>query len=359
MAIRLGRWDCTHCAFTGNSGPAKHCVNCGSPRAADVQFYLPKDAEIVSDQEQLEQAFNGPDWNCNFCAGPNVHFAKFCAACGGKKSGSFLEEKTYLHTEAPLSTQKETTEDHVEAYNKEHGINKKKSFFTKLKLGVLAVIAAIGGWLGSFSSTVTVEVNSLPWERSVVLERYQEVEEKGWTLPSGARSISSEEAVHHEDKVFDGYETKTKMVKVKVGTEKYNCGKKDLGNGYFEDIYCDRPVYEERKETYKEKKYKKVPVYQTEYTYAVFKWVKVETLKTSGNDRPAQWPLSKKVEDFPNEYRLGKKKQQYWLEFERKGKVHREEASFSYWDKLEMGQSLKAEISTVFRHYKGLKEKPR
>ena len=66
---------------------------------------------------------------------------------------------------------------------------------------------------------------------------------------------------------FDHYETRTRTVKVKEGEERYVSGQRDKGNGYFEDVYSTRPVYEDREEEYRD-----VPVYQTKYLYTVYEW---------------------------------------------------------------------------------------
>ena len=93
-----------------------------------------------------------------------------------------------------------------------------------------------------------------------------------------------------------------------VGTENVKIGEKDLGNGYFEDIYEEHPVYEDIEETYQTTKYKKIPIYKTKYKYAVFKWKNAETLNTYGLNKPALWPEDVRLEDeskfseLPNKY---------------------------------------------------------
>ena len=99
------------------------------------------------------------------------------------------------------------------------------------------------------------------------------VTEEDWSLPQGSVKLGEFRAVHHYDKVPDGYETKTRQVQVKVGEKKVKVGVKDLGNGYFKDIYENRPVYETKTETYRETKYRDVPVYMTKYKYKMMKWI--------------------------------------------------------------------------------------
>jgi hypothetical protein len=45
------------------------------------------------------------------------------------------------------------------------------------------------------------------------------------------------------------------------GAEQVKAGRRDLGNGFFEDVYRDEPIYRER------------PVYRTRVSYDVQRWV--------------------------------------------------------------------------------------
>ena len=107
MAIRIGRWDCTYCGHIGNLGPHKHCVNCGAGRPKDVQFYLPKDAKIVNDEDEIKRALEGPDWICDNCGSGNLNKAKFCSNCGAPASGEFKEQLVYDNSEIPRDSRSE------------------------------------------------------------------------------------------------------------------------------------------------------------------------------------------------------------------------------------------------------------
>ncbi|MEM7104203.1 MAG: Ran-binding zinc finger domain-containing protein [Bacteroidota bacterium] len=354
MAVYAGRWDCNTCGHIGNHGPNKHCINCGSPRPKNVKFYLPDNAQALIDEEAIKEALVGPDWVCKYCETPNVAYAKFCSECGASQSGEFLKEKTYTNEEVPLDSGKETQADHVAQYKEKHGLTKKvKRFFSWAKATALALVTAIVAWLSSFSSTVNVEIVALNWERTIEIQEYKLVEEEDWHLPTSGKLIESFRAVHHYDKVSKGFETKTKTIQVQVGTETYACGKKDLGNGYFEDVYCDRPIYEDRQETYREEVFEDVPVYQTKYRYSIKRWKPESSLTDKGTSKPAIWPTSPKLENT-GRYRIGDRKERYSIVIKRKNKTHTEEVNPSFWENQEVGQKVKAEISTVFRYYKGL-----
>jgi hypothetical protein len=66
---------------------------------------------------------------------------------------------------------------------------------------------------------------------------------------------------------------------------------KDLGNGYFEEITSQRPIYETYyvTETYQEPIYRREPVYQTRYYYEIDKWIVIRHVTTNGTDKKPYW----------------------------------------------------------------------
>lgn len=76
------------------------------------------------------------------------------------------------------------------------------------------------------------------------------------------------------------------------GSESYVCGKRNLGNGYFEDVKCTRPTYTTvfRTESYQEPIYRKEPIYGTWHTYTIMKWVPHRTHRASGSTKNVTWP---------------------------------------------------------------------
>lgn len=130
-------------------------------------------------------------------------------------------------------------------------------------------------------------------ERVISIEDYKTVEESGWSLPSNARLQNSNTEIRTYNKVFDHYETRTRQISEQVldHYETRVTGTRDLGNGYFEEITTQVPIYrtEYRTETYQEPVYRNEPVYDTKYYYEIEKWVVTRSVKTSGNDKEATW----------------------------------------------------------------------
>ena len=86
MGIQVGRWDCKYCGHKGNLGPETKCAECGAPRAKDVKFYLPEDAEYLTDEAAIQAAEAGPDWHCDHCGADNKAGSTKCRQCGNDRT---------------------------------------------------------------------------------------------------------------------------------------------------------------------------------------------------------------------------------------------------------------------------------
>ncbi|HOX46175.1 MAG TPA: hypothetical protein PK668_21405 [Myxococcota bacterium] len=254
MAIRQGVWDCPYCSKKGIPGPEGRCTGCGAPRDKDVQFYVPEGAAEVTDQAALQKARAAPDWHCGFCGADNPAALTKCKGCGGAQDAAAGARQVRVVPNQPVKP--------APAPAPRRG---KGPLF--IILGVLLAIA-LGVWFFFFRTHAeTLQVSGHQWERTIEVERHQWVREEAWQaeVPSGARVLGSRQEVHHKDRV-------------QQGTERVKTGQKDLGNGYFEDVYEDRPIYEER------------PVYATKVSYEVERWKHERTERAAGTDFNPQWP---------------------------------------------------------------------
>jgi len=343
MAIKIGRWDCAQCGHVGNEGPVTRCEKCGASRPENVVFYLADDSEIVNDVNKIKEAKSGADWVCSFCSTHNKVSQTVCQSCGNDRDATdgdeSLKEKVHLFNQKPKS--------------------EKKPF--RLGKGFKRVLIAIASFfvlfffLALFTSDIDVTVNGFKWERSIEIEEYKKVIEEDWNIPAGAERIDSYQAVHHYNQIANGTETKTRTVQKQVGTEQVKIGEKDLGNGYFEDIYEDRPVYEDVEETYEVTKYKQIPVYKTKYKYSVFRWKNAGTQEAKDNKKPAYWPEDNRLGDT-NKFRVKKRDEEYFLLLDCEGEANTVVVDFKLWEDTNTGDTLKAEKSTVFGTFLGLKK---
>jgi len=355
MAIRVGRWDCDRCGHKGNLGPKTKCEKCGSPRPLNVKFYLADDSEIVTDQNEIAKAKSGADWVCSYCASHNKVYDVVCSSCGNKRDTTAGDESLPI-TERRYD-KKPPIVDSKSKRTAPAGDGKSKKRMGCIKKGLIGLAIFIVGFivLMELSSEVTVKVNSHNWSTEIEYEEYMQVEESDWTLPPKATLISKSKEVHHYNSVPDGYETKTRTVREKVGEERVKVGERDLGNGHFEDIYENQPIYEERTEEYEEKKYRKVPVYQTKYKYTIFRWIKQQPLNNQGQGINPQWHAKEPELANTEKYQVKKRTTKYFLKIiGDDGKEQSEEVSEAFWKATADGAELKAEKAVVGGDYSQL-----
>jgi hypothetical protein len=203
-----------------------------------------------------------------------------------EKQGKVVDDTTQYHQE----------EENWQAFHPDYLVRpddddeppKKKPWKKILAIGgaVIAIIAMVLGLvMCSAPKEVSGTINGFNWYRSIDIEEYTTVQEEGWNLPAGGREISRQEIVHHYDQVLDHYENKTREERYIDHYEEYVTGYRDLGNGHFEEITAQRPVYKTRTVTYQEPVYTNVPVYETWYVYNIEKWVYKNKQTTCGNDK--------------------------------------------------------------------------
>lgn len=353
MAIREGKWDCRVCDRKGNRGPDSYCGSCGSPRPDDVEFYLPDDAEEVTDGRRLMEAEAGADWKCSYCSTQNNAFDDFCVSCGNKKDAaqgdvSMKEKEIRFDSINPPAPEAVATEQ------KRGTVGRK----------ILILLAAISGaviifiGLSMITSDIPVKVTGFEYTAKISYEEYKLVTEDDWTLPAGAEKLGEYRAIHHYNKVPDGYETKTRQVQVKVGEKQVKVGVKDLGNGYFKDIYENEPVYETKTETYRETRYRDVPVFMNKYKYRMQKWVQERPVELSGKDK--NLAFLRREEEFkksPDRFRNIRTDAKFFLTvIDESGETHTDDVKFETWSGSELNKSLTAEKSSLFGIFYGIKE---
>lgn len=250
----MGYWDCRACGTKRVEGPERQCPGCGQPRSAEVQFYTDDDAPEVDDAELLKRARSGADWHCPYCGADNRAGATSCIGCGASTEGAEKRQQRLIHDVPPAPPPRAPA----------------KSPLLKIVAAAFVLLALIGfggWWLVLRTTELSVEVTSKAWKKTLVVERLETDRGEAWSdeVPSGARRVDS----------FG----KKRTVEVQDGTQRVKVGKKDLGNGFFEDVYEDRP------------KYVKKQVTDTWVKYEIDRWKRHRTLEektTDGTEPP--WP---------------------------------------------------------------------
>ncbi|MFL6194248.1 MAG: zinc ribbon domain-containing protein [Thermoanaerobaculia bacterium] len=347
MAIREGAWDCPVCGRKRNRGPEKFCGGCGSPRGPEVTFYLPEDSPEVAEAEALKRAQAGPDWVCPYCDADNPADHEFCSGCGAPRDADAKRREVVEHKlgEPAVPPPPQPLAAPAGPAGPGRGGWLKKG----CGIGCLGLILLAGLiWLLGRPSSTTLTVTGYHWSRTIPVEELRPVTEEAWEgqVPAGARVLSQRRDVHHVDHIQIGSRTKTRTVseQVQTGTERVKTGSRDLGNGYFEDVYEDRPVYESRsrEESYEEPIYRDQPVYRQRIRYVIEKWQPDREAKAEGDDHDARWPdpaLGEKE-------REGTRKEEYEVLFrDAKGKDARYKApNEQEWRRFEVGRSYKGKV---------------
>jgi len=360
LAVYEGKWRCPFCR-TVCRGRDMDCVSCGARRGADVEFFLDDDAPPLTDEALLREAADGPDWLCETCGGSNRFGIDKCQTCAAPRGNSRLREVTVNSLpqggRPPAPHRPNSYQAPRQAAAGASGVPRRPPNFTLAILVVsifgaglvlLYLLLLLSGAIRptqkalapkaepralvtkpdptpAVSRQVELAVERVEWRRSIVVEEYREVVSEDWegSVPSDARVISRRQEVHHHECVKAGShvvrENYTERVKVGTrtvtetytdreygGTESYKCGTRNRGNGYFEDVYCTRPVYRTVTKTRNKQvddyqtvtrtrekpvdDYKDVPVYRLKVEYSVKRWVQAETLVERGADLKPRWP---------------------------------------------------------------------
>ncbi len=316
MSIREGRWLCPHCG-TENLGRAEACAACAAARPAGVRFFLPGDAQAVTEAALIRDARSGADWHCSHCGGANPNGVDgvrvtSCRHCGEARDGTDASTpvRTFGVGEAPATAGAATEAERAERRDAARerraarspgegdlGGRRTSAAPRSLRSVLLAALvllglAALALW--AWPRTHEGRVAELAWTRTVAVERLVTHVEGGWSVPAGGRSIGQDRRVRSYRDVVDHYESRTRQASYRVadGTETYSCGSRDLGNGYFEDRTCSRTTYrtEYRTESYQAPVYRQEPVYDTWHTWEEDRWDVVRTPQAKGGDTSPTWP---------------------------------------------------------------------
>lgn len=326
--IRVGRWDCPACGHKGNIGYETSCSQCGSPRGKNVKFYLPDESEEVADEARIQQARAGVDWICDYCGADNKAADAQCRSCSNPRTETDINRQTReIRFDAEPPAPKPVAQP---KFNKGYYV-----------FGGLALLLIVLFLLFRNRET-TVVVTAHEWAREIRTEKFVPVVEEDWSVPSGAKVIKSFRDIHHYDKILAGYETKYREVEKPAGTKRVKVGVRDLGNGYFEDIYETRTVYKTVRESYEEPVYRSVPVYATKYRYEIYRWKPDQVYRTAGRDLSPHWATS--VPPNSNAHRESERIEKYVLHFkDERGNEFSEECDFEFWKSVKDGDALKAE----------------
>jgi hypothetical protein len=330
--IVVGCWDCDYCGADRISGEIKICPNCGKPRGKDVTFYMAGPKNYVEDPDKINK---NPDWVCPYCQTLNPDDNKFCSACGSAREES---DTNYFESK---EKDREREEKREEDRRKAEGTDLAARASGRSRLPLILILLAIFGLMvfAFMPKTRKMHVDSRTWERSVSIERYQEVRESSWNLQDGAWDVTSRDEVYTYNHVLDHYETRTREVSEQV-LDGYDTEieYRDLGNGYYEEIEHQVPRYrtEYHTETYQEPVYVDIPVFAKKYYYSIMKWLYDRDEVTSGADNEPYYAEL----NLPDNERESGRSEQYWILSGDK----RYRVNYDLWKQIKTGSDIRATV---------------
>jgi hypothetical protein len=366
VATYEGKWRCTFCSAVSR-GRDLDCTGCGVRRGADVEFFLEDDAPAVNDEARLREANDGPDWLCETCGGSNRFSIKTCQVCGAPIGNSSLREvldgalgtfrdrqsdKQAGHSSAAFSQHGAHTTNNRQGSDEVWSLATTNDWQGQDRAPTLAVIGIVAAAIAfilfallAFSHKsspiyratpevdrrevtlrdVDLLVDRVAWTRSIEVEEFRQVTKEDWEdeVPADAKVISRRQDIHHYDHVKTGShivpeyytervrtgshtETEYYTEQEQSGTESYRCGTRNMGNGYFEDVYCTRPEYRTvtksrsrevddyqtvtRSRDRVVEDFKDVPVHRTKVSYSVKRWIPADVVVAQGTDLKPYWP---------------------------------------------------------------------
>lgn len=341
MAIREGKWKCPSCS-TVNRGANVQCDQCGTTRDANVKFFLDEDAPEVTDPEQLKRAQAGADWICEYCGNSSPAASPICTGCGAPKSAKEKKHGDVIPVGGPPPA-KPNADQVVMA-------PKPKSALGPVAFGVILLMmlmCCVCGWWQFRTQSDTATVATASWQRTIDIEDFIPVQESQWgSAPEGAYAVRHQREQHGTREVKHGTKTETYTESVQVGTKRVKTGNRDLGNGHFEDVYKDEPIYEEKQRTREVDNMVTEPVYEEHYYYTIKRWkvTRSPTTKGGATDPPA-WPEIQ----LKGDEKKSTQTETYLVTIrgEKMGEKRMAAPSQAEWEKFKPGSTWKVEYNNV------------
>lgn len=338
------QWTCPRCE-TINPGLVKVCEGCGAPQPEDVEFHQPKHQELITDEEKLAKAKAGPDIHCAYCGTRNPAGATHCSQCkadlsqgtkrktgrvvGAFKSGP-AQKIACPHCGAEnLETNKRCTQcggslkqirEVKKAASQQQASKPKLSTGGMIGIGAaLLLVCAAVYFLFIKTTTVSGDVQSVGWERSVPILEFLPVEHEDWwdEVPSDGEVVSCDSR-------------EREVVNEPVPNSEEVCGEPytvDTGGGAAEVVQdCEYHVYDDY------------------CTYTVLEWAPVDTVTFSGSDFSPVWPSP----SITSEQQLGERSESYTIVFSADGKTYTYETEdVNLFMQADIGSVWNLEVNTL------------
>lgn len=341
------QWTCPACGHK-NLGTDEKCTSCQAPQPDDVVFEQPAQEKLLKDEQVIARAKAGPDIHCPYCGTRNPATATHCTQCGGDLTDGVARAKgitvgahrrkaapdvacPYCGTMNPAaaSTCQNCGASLAVAAPKRPSARTQTTTRAQptktrspLLIGLLVVgclAAAVIAYLFTRTEDVVGRVQSVEWERTVVIEEMAPVSQETWLedIPSDASNVGScTDRPHH-----------TQSNPAPGATE--ICGTPytvDTGTGIGEVVQdCKYQVYEEWCE------------------YTVMEWQTADSISLEGSDYNATWPQFALQPD----QRQGEPEEQYRVYFDTDGDTYSYTTSnFDRFTQFQIGSDWVLEVNS-------------
>lgn len=295
--IREGSWICPNCNAK-NRGAKENCDSCGAVRG-NVQFIYEEEGSEITDEAEKARAKAGADWVCAFCGCSNAFDKPACGSCAAPRSEGKQREVKEATVKGGEGTGVKQVSPHATLQQPPKNIEPHKvplPGWFKMGCGavVLLFLVLMGFECMSFEDLMTV--TGKDWQRSVMVMQYQTVRDGAWRdeVPQKARAAGQERKIRSYRDVLIGHRTvqETYTEQVQAGTKRVKTGVRDLGNGRFEEVWEDQPVYKDVEKTRSVQKpeYRQEPVYDTWVAFDIDRWEKKGEEKAKGTTDEPHWP---------------------------------------------------------------------
>lgn len=362
--IRMGYWDCPYCSTKKIPGSDRDCPNCGKPRSASTEFYLDDNEPVVYVNKETEQQvrLRGRDWVCEYCDSLNSGLDRTCKSCGAVQQIKRTDDdQNHEHSQSecnviPIDRTNKSEQNKTYCNNSFHNNSSNNRNRTQTRnileniidsqwlkftgIGLLAVAIITALILPLMPKDAEFTIQDISWEYNINIEKLTPVDESDWTMPAGAKLRYTQMETHHYEDVPDGYEL-VPTPEIDHYEEKV-IGQRNLGNGYFEDITVNEPVYKTVMK--KVQKYRKEPVKQLKYYYTIDKWLHVRNVTTSAHDKNPYWG---EITLADKERENGRNEKYSISGYGTDDKQYICSVDYSFWTECEIGMPVKGKINIL------------
>jgi hypothetical protein len=288
-------WRCSSCSHQ-NLGRHTVCQQCGNPKDASEKYEMPGDtaaAPSVQEPELVRMATAGPNWRCAYCGSNQRKLDDSCAQCGAAP-------------EQPRPKRPEPPKPPPAWWMRVRAWIVRHPYITGA-IGLATLGLSIYLWVNR-TRNFDAEVLAVKWQQDIVVDRYKIWDREGWRQDLAASAFEVQslgDAIHHYEKVLDGYDTQHYTERVACGEDcrdvpercTESCSSNDNGFATCRTTCtgggrsCTTRYCSESR-TRQVPRYRQEPRYAEKVRYRMWDWGHHRTVPASGTSTAdLRWPI--------------------------------------------------------------------